>query len=528
MLDRFSERCLLILDGLDEHGLGKNKEVLKMIRNEKLIRCGIIVSSRPHSTREVQIYFLTVIRVDGFTETEAEKFVSCVLSDISFCKQVMEFRSSDSREQFPVQQCPILLSFLCFLVANQQIELSNKTINLGDIYLYLVKCMYKKFVIRKAMEFESGDFIQVMKSVGKLSLQTLTFNNPLLQGSEVLRMVGNFAFEYGLFVGHEDLRLFDDPTADIYVAYAHRSIEELFGSFGFIQALNDGQDIDDVLGSDRERPIFMVNPLFLSFCLWILKSLDFEFHQRDECYDNLTSYVAKRIDSNPFVLKFFCDILNKCEEMNNIFVPGFVHIQSIEKFVKLLRLENGNFISRLRQIVIESDQFELEDDNVSLKISLDLLQEEIQALYLLLNEGSISQRNPQIHLVMKFSVQIECDIIPLLSKHIKESVIINNTKHFPSLLTASREFPHCPNLTEITTAELHIDDSVISALRRAVHSGKLPCLKRIEIENTCRCNSRLDLRSVVEVTVIGRERNRFRRDPDGCRFKFKKFRSSIT
>ena len=31
ILDRFSDRCLLILDGLDEHGLGRNEDVFKMI-----------------------------------------------------------------------------------------------------------------------------------------------------------------------------------------------------------------------------------------------------------------------------------------------------------------------------------------------------------------------------------------------------------------------------------------------------------------------------------------------------------------
>ena len=53
ILDGFSDRCLLILDGLDEHGLGKNKDVLKIIKNQKLLDCGIVVSSRPQGTREV-------------------------------------------------------------------------------------------------------------------------------------------------------------------------------------------------------------------------------------------------------------------------------------------------------------------------------------------------------------------------------------------------------------------------------------------------------------------------------------------
>ena len=45
ILERFSVKCLLILDGSDEHGLGQNEDVLKIIRNEKLLDCGIIVSS---------------------------------------------------------------------------------------------------------------------------------------------------------------------------------------------------------------------------------------------------------------------------------------------------------------------------------------------------------------------------------------------------------------------------------------------------------------------------------------------------
>ena len=64
MLQKFGDRCLLILDGLDEHGLGKNQEVLKIIENEILLDCGIVVSSRPHSINEVQNHFSTIVIVD--------------------------------------------------------------------------------------------------------------------------------------------------------------------------------------------------------------------------------------------------------------------------------------------------------------------------------------------------------------------------------------------------------------------------------------------------------------------------------
>ena len=42
--------------------------------------------------------------------------------------------------------------------------------------------------------------------------------------------------------------------------------------------LNAGESIESLLGSDCKEPIFMVNPLFLHFCLWLLYSYQTYFH----------------------------------------------------------------------------------------------------------------------------------------------------------------------------------------------------------------------------------------------------------
>ena len=118
LLGRFSHRCLLILDGLDEHSLGQNEDVMKIIRNQKLLDCGIIVSLRPHITREIQIHFPAVVRADGFTRQEAERFVSNFFKDKSIIQRVMQFKPS---EQSSIQQCPILLSFSVSLWLNRKL-----------------------------------------------------------------------------------------------------------------------------------------------------------------------------------------------------------------------------------------------------------------------------------------------------------------------------------------------------------------------------------------------------------------------
>ena len=103
-----------------------------------------------------------------------------------------------------------------------------------------------------------------------------------------------------MFAGHEDFRLSGDLTADIYVTYPHRSLEEFFGSFGFCQALSGGESLEEILGIDSEKSLLLVNPLFLKFSLWFLSTPIFNFKQKEKCYDKITSYVATHIDDVVF------------------------------------------------------------------------------------------------------------------------------------------------------------------------------------------------------------------------------------
>ena len=52
-------------------------------------------------------------------------------------------------EVTPIQKCPILLSFFCLLVAEQEINLSYKTMSIGDVYTRLVKMFVQKIYNQK-------------------------------------------------------------------------------------------------------------------------------------------------------------------------------------------------------------------------------------------------------------------------------------------------------------------------------------------------------------------------------------------
>ena len=295
----FGNRCLLILDGLDENALGQNDDVLKIIKGQKLFHTHVLVTSRPHSTRSLEDYFGTIIRVDGFMESQAEKFAFKILKDQAKVHNVLKFNPADFRQDISLYQCPILLSFMCLLVKEDKTDLLSKETNTGEIYTKMVRCLYIKFTNRAKIEFESCEFTRVITKLGKLALETLFSGNPLLKQSDIIK-VDKRAFYYGLLIGHEDCRLLTtDVTGDIVVTFPHRSLQEFLGTFSFIQMLNDGESLESLLGSDCKEPIFMMNPLFLHFCLWFLYSDQkyFSLDNKDQVSDCLVSYCLERLDS---------------------------------------------------------------------------------------------------------------------------------------------------------------------------------------------------------------------------------------
>ena len=118
---------------------------------------------------------------------------------------------------------------MCLLVREDDIDLTNTTMHIGEIYTRMVRCLYKKYIIRKGLSFYADQFEAVLISVGKLALKTLLSGNPLLQRSVVIKEVGPDAFDYGLLIGHDDFRLIRDETADIFVTFPHRIFRSFWG-----------------------------------------------------------------------------------------------------------------------------------------------------------------------------------------------------------------------------------------------------------------------------------------------------------
>ena len=174
ILEIFGNKCLIILDGLDEHAFGSNDDISNIIQGQKLLQCQLIATSRPHSTRDIESYFQTVVNIRGFTKFCAKEFTSKLLFDPEKELSVLEFAPYPSAGYDPWYKCPILLSFLCILVRDDDINLKEKTIPLGEIYAKLLRSLNKKFALRKGIEYQTIQFIQMLQNLEKLHLRHLS------------------------------------------------------------------------------------------------------------------------------------------------------------------------------------------------------------------------------------------------------------------------------------------------------------------------------------------------------------------
>ena len=301
-LGNFGNSCLLILDGYDECSIdskSENNTITKIIKMHNLFYCNILLTSRPHITADLEPNFQVVARLVGFSKSHAQSFACKLLEDKKKRKTALKFASDHFIIDDTVHTCPMILLFTCILMRNDELsDVRGRKVAPGEVYFRLMRCIYRKYVVRKGIRFNSEQFEETLKKVGKIALETLLSGNYFYDKSVIEQELGEDAFEYGFLSGHEDYRLVSDETADVILWFHHTTIQEFLGAIGFLQMLSNGENIENILDIESQRPIFMIYPLFLHFCLWLLRSdkLRIRFNMMNRIYESMKMCALKRID----------------------------------------------------------------------------------------------------------------------------------------------------------------------------------------------------------------------------------------
>ena len=493
ILKDLGNRCLIILDGFDEHDPQPGDDIRKIIEGRKLPDCSLLVISRPHNCEKIERCFSTKSKVNGFTKTRAEQFASNFLNDT---KKVQAVSTINSRNFLSPDKYsnPMLLLFLCVLENNNQLD--ETVLSLGDIYFRLIRCMYRKYCARKGIEFDHSEFRQVLEQVGKIAWKMLDSSTNYAQQSEIVIEAGIGAFEYGLFAGHKDYRLTKSETTNIFVTFVHQTIQEFFGAFHFICVLNTKGSIN--------VNISPVRPYFLEFSLWLLSDTfnSIKFDNRSTVYKILTGYVKRKIDlvqldltavtqeykalhmeksDHRHTVEFVKKVLSMCENMKELYISHFYNVDQIlaavQSSIQHLRLV-ANRVALDKNSKVRHDDLGVNESQLVVVESTGMYLDMIQIL------TGFTERALAL-VMLSNDIDEEVEITEFIHSCLSKFHIFSL---FKTHLTANKDISCCSTLTEIVIANFDLKENVLKALARAMAKRDLPVLSKLSFKN---CGSSL-------------------------------------
>ena len=225
ILERFGGRCLIILDGLNEHDVKNNKDLIDIINDNSFLHCNFIFITTSSMAKFVEKRCQIVVSVRGIKKEAAETCLSRILEP-EFIEdkidKVADLKVDLVNKSLEIITCPMLLKKLCFLIVETEISM-NEDITLGLLYYKLVLCLYTKGktsnTIGKPIKEECNNYLI---RLGKLALENLWFRKPLTIKDCQSHLGNDFNLVNGLVKRH--------PDCD-NIIFDHNTIQQFFGAF---------------------------------------------------------------------------------------------------------------------------------------------------------------------------------------------------------------------------------------------------------------------------------------------------------
>ena len=490
ILETFGKRTLLILDGLDEHVLGQNKDVCEIVEGRKLLCCNILMTSGAHRTDKIEKYFPTVVRIDGLSKDRTSQLISNSLDDSGKIQAVLDLTSRSFISKDPFCSSPMIILLMCILANHDEIDLMQRQIPIGEIYFRVVRCVLTDRYFRENKEFSPSQFENLLKRLGKLAWKMMQDKQGWYEWSKTDIDQEAFDTEFLSLVGKE--------TTDAIITFSHQTLETFFGAFYFVRALDKEKQIE--YSGDL---LVLKNPMFLQFVLWFLcddcKQLFLSFKNRELIYNKLASLCAKNIDlpqldlmetmnvypslkidlsadvdRGELLVRFISKVLSMCSNIKELYLSDSSQLDYIRHTMPdtLPLLHHIHCEKLFYRSGIEAS---LPESDTDLSIVVDMERKEAIDKLLSFFDGTNQQL--AVYLTPSDMPQVE------LYTHgcLKKLYILGNESLIPCtvITEADHVIKSCSSLTHLSLMHLDIDTKVIVALSKAVKDRKLPLLSHL-------------------------------------------------
>ena len=167
-------KVMLVLDGLDEADLQQLDMCLKLIQRKQLPGCYIVLTSRQETGNKVRMYTDTLLKIVGFTTTDAECYIRKYFQDKEHLAEALISKVKFDRDLRELTQNPLNTLLLCVIFEDLKgILPTNRT----RLYVEIVLFILRRYESKNGLSNRGKDLLLVYKNelmiLGETALDSL-------------------------------------------------------------------------------------------------------------------------------------------------------------------------------------------------------------------------------------------------------------------------------------------------------------------------------------------------------------------
>ncbi|XP_015780766.1 PREDICTED: protein NLRC3-like isoform X1 [Acropora digitifera] len=167
-------KVLLVLDGLDEADPQQLDMCLKVIQRKQLPGCYIVLTSRQETGNKVRMYTDTLLKIVGFTTTDAECYIRKYFQDKEHLAEALISKVKFDRDLRELTQNPLNTLLLCVIFEDLKgILPTNRT----QLYGEIVRFILRRYESKNGLSNRGKDLLLVYKKelmiLGETALDSL-------------------------------------------------------------------------------------------------------------------------------------------------------------------------------------------------------------------------------------------------------------------------------------------------------------------------------------------------------------------
>ena len=365
---------------------------------------------------------------------------------------------------------PMLLHFLSILVKNNVIPVPSK----GDTFtLYEIFSLLVRFLLKNEGE---ENFV---KKYGKMAFKSLNRGRAYVKTKKEAS-------------DREASVLL--PSLNLGPTFPHVTLHIFFAALYFVLALGE-KEIEDLMRSDSNNPVFMANSLFLYFCLQLLTGHQiFPFlNKRKVVLKKLRKYVLTMINVAQLDMTDFsisCPALfnladDKDEKAQNLLNK----VLSICSRIEMLYLRPGHLTDlflrhtfpNINSVSLSNNYHNVESDRTQNELIFVLINLEKSNVKKVLSYVKKSGRLHSIFFIGKDKSEKMLNISTFSSESVTK--LHFSQENILCHILVEEEIPQCVSLTHLTlkSLSLQIPGETLEALPNAVKNGHLLKLSHLSL-----------------------------------------------